>query len=101
MAVRGYPQDSDNRTAQAVAAHTEVNSSFELQTWARLFRGRARGSVRKIRSAEAVSKSSRTFACAPTRSVAHGVLRRFELARSRQCNGRLDRQCSSALRTGQ
>src|SRR5882672_8743961 len=97
MAVRGNPQDSDNPAAQGVAARTEINGRFEPHTGAELVRTGTRGSVRTIGSAEAVSEGPQTLACASTRSVALGFLRRFELARSRGCDGRLDRQCPSTL----
>src|ERR1700730_1111798 len=101
MAVRSDSQDSDHRAAQEVAPRTEINSRPEPDTRTKLFRRRTRGRVRKIGSAEEVSSGSRTLACAPKRSVAPGVLRRFEPAGSRECNGRFDRQCPPALRTGE
>src|SRR6266436_4099769 len=98
MAVRGDPQDCDHRAAHEVAARTKINSHPELNNRPKLLCGRTRGGVRKIGSAAAVSKGPRTLAGAPTTSVASGVLRRLELARSRERNGRLDRQCPSTLR---
>src|SRR6266478_2219855 len=100
MAVCGDPQDSDHRAAQEVAARTKINSHPELNNRPKLLCGRTRGGVRKIGSAAAVSKGPRTLAGAPTTSAASGVLRRFELARSCECNGRLDRECPSTLRAG-